>query len=334
LAGCLGLCGGVYGAAAQGEAAASRAQALAQFRLPDAIPFPDSNPFSAAKAELGQMLYFDPRISGSNWIACATCHNPALGWSDGMAKGLGHGMAQLKRRTPTILNLAWATRLFWDGRAKSLEEQALGPIASEAEMHQDLNALAPKLLAIPDYAVRFKAVFPEDGVTKENVAKAIATYERTIVSGIAPFDRWAAGDENAVPEAAKRGFDVFTGKGKCATCHTGWAFTNYGFADTGLPDQDLGRGAYMKNIPAMQHAFKTPTLRDVALRAPYMHDGSLATLAAVVKHYSDGMVQRESVNIPLVRLTEQEIADTAAFMETLTSERAPIVLPALPANPH
>ena len=321
---------------AHGEQEKTRPELLAQYRRPDTIPFPAANPFNTDKVQLGQTLFFDPRLSGSNWISCSTCHNPLQGWSDGLSKGRGEGMGELARRTPTILNLAWSKLLFRDGRAKSLEEQALGPIGSDKEMHQDLDALASKLNAIPGYVVQFNVVFPGEGVSKETVAKALATYERTVVSGIAPFDRWVAGDENAVPEAAKRGFDLFNGKANCASCHVGWAFTNNGFADIGLPDNDIGRGAYLKNIPAMQHAFKTPTLRDVALRAPYMHDGSIGTLDGVIRHYAKGFVQRESLsaNLKPLNLSAGESAGLVAFLETLTEEHTPVVLPSLPANPH
>jgi cytochrome c peroxidase len=321
---------------AQGEGADTRAGLLAQYRRPESIPFPAGNPFNADKAKLGQTLFFDPRLSGSNWISCATCHDPLLGWSDGLPKGRGEGMGELGRRTPTILNLAWSKLLFWDGRAKSLEEQALGPIEADKEMHQDLGLLARKLEAIPGYAVRFNVAFPGEGISKETVAKALATYERTVVSGIAPFDRWVAGDESAIPEGAKRGFDLFNGKANCASCHVGWAFTNNGFADIGLPDGDIGRGAYLKTIPAMQHAFKTPTLRDVALRAPYMHDGSIGTLAEVIGHYAGGFTNRPSLsgNLKPLALDGSDAADLVAFLETLTEERGPVELPSLPANPH
>jgi cytochrome c peroxidase len=321
---------------AHGETPKARPELLEQYRRPGAIPFPASNPFSTAKAKLGQTLFFDPRLSGSNRISCATCHNPLLGWGDGLPKGRGEDMRELPRRTPTILNLAWSKLLFWDGRAKSLEEQALVPIAMDIEMHQDLNVLAGKLGAIPGYAQQFDLVFPGEGVSSETVAKALATYERAIVSGTAPFDRWVSGDESAIPEAAKRGFALFNGKANCASCHVGWAFTNNGFADIGLPDTAIGRGAYLKQIPAMQHAFKTPTLRDVALRAPYMHDGSIPALEGVIAHYSGGFVERPSLsaNLKPLGLTAEESADLVAFLETLTEVRTPVVLPTLPANPH
>jgi cytochrome c peroxidase len=319
----------------QGVSAAEPARTRADWKhdyvRPASIPFPDDNPYSIDKAELGKVLFFEPRLSGSNWIACATCHNPALGWGDGLAKGIGQGMNSLKRRTPTIQNLAWARLLMWDGRQASLEAQALGPIQAGVEMSQDLASLLEELKAVPGYATLFNTAFPGEGITGETIGKAIATFERMVVSGAAPFDRWIAGDETAIPESAKRGFDIFNDKGNCASCHTGWSFTNHGFADIGLPDGDAGRGAIVK-FDKMQHAFKTPGLRDIERRGPYMHDGSIATLEAVVEHYDTGFVERPSLsmNVRRLNLTGQERADLVAFMRTLTSDQQVLILPVLP----
>lgn len=313
----------------------NRAVLMTEYRRPTEIPFPSDNPFSMDKAQLGGMLFFDPRLSGSNAISCASCHNPTLAWGDGLPRGIGHGATVLGRRTPTVLNLAWAELLMWDGRKTSLEDQALGPIETPAEMNQNSDDLLGKLGAIADYRIRFAATFPGEGLTKQTLAKALATYERTVVSGLAPFDRWVAGDEGAVSEAAKRGFDLFTGKAACADCHSGWAFTDFGFHDIGLPDDDRGRGAKLA-LPSMQHAFKTPTLRDVVRRAPYMHDGSVPTLAAVVAHYDSGFVKRPSLSqsVRRLNLSERDVADLVAFMEALTGEPQPVQLPVLPASKH
>lgn len=305
-----------------------------EYRRPTAVPFPADNPFSVEKLRLGQQLYFDPRLSGNNTLSCATCHNPALSWGDGLGKGHGAG-GTLGRRTPTILNLAWADLLMWDGRKSSLEDQALGPVESDMEMNQKLDALVPKLAAIGGYRTAFDMAFPGEGVTLANIAKAIATYERTVVSGPAPFDRWIAGDESAIGEPAKRGFALFNGKANCQACHGGWNFTDHGFHDIGLPDEDIGRGRQLP-LPSMQHAFKTPTLRDVARRAPYMHDGSLADLKAVVEHYAKGGTTRPSLaeEMKPLALTAEEKADLVAFMLTLTgdAEAVPVPTLAMPAQ--
>ena len=305
------------------------------YRRPSATPFPPDNPYSTEKVQLGWMLFFDPRLSGSDNISCATCHNPALSWGDGMPRGIGHGASQLGRRSPTVANLAWADRLMWDGRKTSLEDQAFGPIETEAEMAMQGEKLLDKLKAIPEYRVRFNAAFPGEGLTRPAIAQALATYERTIVSGIAPFDRWLSGDDAAISDSAKRGFVLFNGKASCNLCHEGWSLTDHAFHDIGLPDVDLGRGANLK-LPSMQHAFKTPTLRDIARRSPYMHDGSIKTLRDVVLHYDRNFVSRPSLAAEVKRLSlsSKDVDDLVAFMETLTGEQQPVTLPLLPAGAH
>jgi cytochrome c peroxidase len=300
---------------------------------PSTTPYPASNPYSPEKARLGEMLFFDPRISGANYVSCATCHNPALSWGDGMSKG--HGVEPLGRRTPTILNLAYADLLMWDGRKADLEEQALGPMGTPAEMNTDLDHLPEKLASISGYRKAFAAAFPNEGLTLATIAKAIATFERTVVSGPAPFDRWIAGDETAISDSAKRGFVLFNTKGKCAACHSGWNFTDGSFRDIGLPDTDRGRAAILP-LPSMEHAFKTPTLRDVARRGPYMHDGSIETLAQVVEHYDRGGVERpsRSEEIKPLHLSAEEKRDLVEFMVTLTGDNAPTRIPVLFAGPE
>jgi cytochrome c peroxidase len=303
------------------------------FFRPIQIPYPKDNLYSKAKEDLGRMLFFDPRVSGSNVISCATCHNPSLSWGDSLAKGIGHGHLPLGRRSPTVLNLAWAERLFWDGRAASLEEQALGPIQSEAEMNMVIDNLPKKLLAIPGYPELFKKAFPGELVTNQLVAKAIATFERTLISEPSPFDRWISGDEKAISNAAKNGFAVFNGKAKCVTCHSGWSFTDGSFHDIGMSDGDLGRGKYLPKLMSMQHAFKTPTLRDVARRSPYMHDGSEKTLKEVIEFYNQGgKAAREgkSEDIHPLNLTAREKIELEDFLKSLTSDPKPVQVPILP----
>jgi cytochrome c peroxidase len=309
------------------------AEMKAQYKRPEATPFPADDPFSAEKAELGRMLFFDPRVSGANYISCATCHNPSLSWGDGMAHG--HGMSPLGRRTPTILNAAWGDIFMWDGRLPTLEKQALGPMGAPGEMGADIDGLPAKLAAIRGYRVSFQRAFPGQEVSLDTITKAIATFERTIVSGTAPFDQWISGDESAISEPAKHGFVLFNTTGNCAACHSGWNFTDGGFHDIGLLDADPGRGAIL-NLLSQQHAFKTPTLRDVARRGPFMHDGSMATLEDVVAHYAKGGVQRASLAPEMhpLDLSEADAADLVAFLKTLTGDDAPIVVPVLPAGPE
>jgi cytochrome c peroxidase len=302
-----------------------------EFQRPQAIPFPADNAYTREREHLGKVLFFDPRLSGSNAISCASCHNPAFSWGDGLPKGVGHGSQVLGRRTPTVLNLAWTDLLFWDGRAEGLEAQALGPIQSPAEMNQDLPGLVKKLQGISGYSTLFAMAYPGEGITPETIAKAIATFERTVVSGPAPFDAWIAGNEGAISEAAKRGFMVFNTKGKCVACHKGWNFSDAGFHDIGLDSPDEGRGKLLPLVK-MQHAFKTPTLRNVEGRGPYMHNGSLATLADVVDYYNKGGLSRPSraENVQPLRLTEGERRDLVEFMKTLTSHDLPVQIPVLP----
>ncbi len=189
-------------------------------------------------------------------------------------------MAKLGRHSPTIVNAAWGAIFMWDGRLATLEEQALGPIQSAGEMNMPLEQLMERLTAIPEYKPLFDAAFRDEGMKPKTLAEAIATYERTVVSERAPFDAWIEGNEKAISEEAKRGFALFNGKALCSACHEGWNFTNDGFQDIGLPSDDVGRGEFMPGVIKMQHAFKTPGLREIARRSPYMHDGSLATLEA------------------------------------------------------
>lgn len=311
----------------------SREEWKAEYVRPGSIPFPEENPFSADKARLGKLLFFDPRLSGNNYISCGTCHNPSFAWGDGLPTGIGHGMTRLGRRTPTVLNSAWTELLMWDGRFETLEEQALGPIGAGVEMNQTLEDLVTELEAIPGYRSLFNVTFPGEGVTIDNIAKAIATYERTVVSGVAPFDNWIAGDESAISEPAKRGFDLFNGKANCVACHSTWNFTDGSFHDIGLDDDDPGRGDIVQGVEALQFAFKTPTLRNAAERAPFMHDGSLSDLMAVVVHYDEGGIQRPSLSDDMrpLGLTEQERMDLVEFMLTLSSDDEETALPNLPA---
>jgi cytochrome c peroxidase len=305
-----------------------------KYRRPDGAPFPEDNAYAPAKAELGKLLFFDPRLSGSNTLACGGCHNPNLSWEDGLPRAVGHGMKPLARRTATLFNVAWGAAYMWDGRASTLEEQALLPIQSPDEMNQPLNALVEELAAIAEYRERFALAFPGEEITIEGIAKGVATYERTIVSGTAPFDRWFEGDETAISEAAKRGFVLFNTKAKCSRCHAGWRFTDDSFHDIGLPGEDLGRGAFFPDVTVMQHAFKTPGLRNVALRGPYMHDGSIADLGGVIDHYDEGGIDRpsRSAEIGPLDLSAQEERDLLAFLETLTSEEPRVAIPRLPAD--
>lgn len=330
-----------FGAALVGEAkqvsiqpkAASGTDALkALYRRPATVPFPKDNPYTPEKMALGKKLYFDTRLSVSSAQSCASCHSPSYGWADGLALGVGHGMQKLGRHSPTIVNAAWGSIFMWDGRLATLEDQALGPIQSPGEMNMPLEKLVKRLESIPEYKPMFVRVFPDEGMTAKTLAKAIATYERTVVSERAPFDAWIEGNEKAISEEAKRGFAVFNGKAQCAACHEGWNFTNDGFQDIGLSSSDVGRGAFVPGVIKMEHAFKTPGLREIVRREPYMHDGSLATLKDVVEHYDRGGVDRPSRSdlMKPLGLTAQEKSDLVAFLQSLSSNLTPTAAPVLP----
>ena len=287
------------------------------------IPQPADNLITEAKVDLGAMLFFDPRLSGSNMMSCATCHHPKMGFSDGVPLFIGdHGNIG-PRATPTAQNLAWNSSFFWDGRAGSLEEQAIMPIGSPEEMNQEMRQLIDELFQAGYYPY-FKKAFGQGAVmTPANIGKAIATYERTLVSVNSPFDRYMKGDKTALNSSQLRGKEVFETKGQCTTCHFGPNFTDDGFHNIGIDTTDAGR---YKLVPVerMKYAFKTPGLRDVAFRAPYFHDGSAATLEEVLELYDLGGVDymRHLPNIAIqpLGLTELEKRDLVAFLEALTGE--------------
>lgn len=292
------------------------------YRRPDAVPAPADNPTTPAKVKLGARLFHDPGLSGGGTLSCASCHNPALGFSDGLPRAVGEGGQALERRSPTLWNLAWAPFLFWDGRAASLEAQAAMPIEAHAEMNQPLGPLAGRLAADPAYRAAFARAFPgEPAASPANIIRALAAFERTLVSPRTRFDAWVDGDDAALGEAEARGLLLFQGRAGCASCHQGWAFTDHAFYDIGLPDaSDRGRGAVLGQ-PRVDHAFKVPTLRELGRRGPFMHDGSSPTLDAVLDHYDRGVVERPTLPPELPRrlgLSAPERADLLAFLATLT----------------
>lgn len=305
---------------------------LQDYKRPLLIPFKGVTQYSLQKATLGKMLFFDPRLSGAKNMNCASCHNPSFGYETPVDGAVGAANTKLGRHAPTTLNMAWVKPHFWDGRAETLEEQAAGPITADVEMNGKFEIIVEELQAVEDYVRWFAEVYPNEGITKDTILKSIATYERTIVSGWSPFDRWVDGDEMAVSDSAKRGFEVFTGKAKCADCHTGWNFTDNKFHDIGLPTEDVGRAALDEKNPKSKHAFKTPGLRNTQYRAPFMHNGSVDTLEQVVMHYESGGIQRESLSNQMVafELSDTEREDLIAFLSTLTADKQQASLPVLP----
>ncbi|HZP75523.1 MAG TPA: cytochrome c peroxidase [Pseudolabrys sp.] len=316
-----------------GDARTDRIAVLEKYRRTAEISYPDFNPYSEAKARLGQLLFFDPTLSGSQVRSCATCHNPALSWGDGLPRAVGEKQEVLAVRSPTLLNVALTPKLGWDGHFRDLEAVAFGPIAAANNMNLPEKVLISRLTAIHGYGDAFNAAFGSREITRRKIELALATYERTIVSGEAPFDRWVKGDESAISEPAKRGFDLFNGKAHCDSCHSGWAFTDASFHDIGVAKgDDIGRGKLFPSSVKLRYAFKTPTLRDVARRAPYMHDGSVPTLDEVIALYDRGGIDRpsRSERIKPLHLTKQEKADLLAFLRTLDGAPEAVSISALP----
>jgi cytochrome c peroxidase len=303
------------------------------YRRPAEIPFPASNPYSENKAKLGQTLFFDPILSRSRTRSCASCHNPSLSWTDGLQVALGEKLKRQTFKSPTLLNIAWIEPLGWDGHFHTLESVTFGPITTPSNMNSSEKLVISRLSENPGYVQMFEAAFGKGHITREKIELALATFQRTIVTPDAPFDRWIGGDELAIDSDAKAGFALFNGKANCSSCHSGWLFTDNSFHDIGVArGKDLGRGKLFPSSTALKYAFKTPTLRDVARRAPYMHDGSIGTLRGVIELYDRGGINRPSRSAQIVplHLTEQEKHQLIAFLETLTSPAKPYAVPSLP----
>jgi cytochrome c peroxidase len=312
----------------------SEEPSLALGQLPS-VPIPSHNLQFDSKVELGKFLFFDPRLSKDKSVSCASCHVPAAGFADPRQFSLGVGGKQGGRNAPPAMNAAYNHLQFWDGRAGSLEEQALGPIQNPIEMAETLNGVVTKLSRVKVYQARFRAVFGED-VSAEGIAKAIAAFERSLISTNSPFDRFIAGDKTALSESAQRGLDLFQGKARCVLCHNGPNFTDNKFHHIGVPQtgplkEDVGRYAVTKR-EADRRAFKTPSLRSVALTAPYMHTGGFKTLDEVVDFYNSGgeAVPGKDAFMSALNLTAQEKKDLVEFMNDLTGELKNMSLPKLP----
>ncbi|HOW85688.1 MAG TPA: cytochrome c peroxidase [Candidatus Aminicenantes bacterium] len=307
------------------------------------VVHPPGNPPSSAKIQLGKELYFDPRLSADGTISCATCHDPALGWSDKGPTSEGiHGQFG-GRRAPPVSNAAYSPLQFWDGRSPSLEDQAKGPIQNPIEMGNTHEAMIQTVSAIGAYQSEFKAVFGTGPITVDQVADAIAAFERTVVTTDSRFDRYARGDHNALTKLEKEGLEIFNGKAHCTGCHWGPYFSDGRFHNLGLPPKDpknpdVGRYAVTKDHRDMG-AFKTPTVRDAARRPPYLHDGSEKTLESLIDFYDKGGGKGPNLDplmVPL-GLARHEKAALVAFIKSLDSlnpEVADVKAPALRDLPH
>jgi cytochrome c peroxidase len=224
---------------------------MAKLARPAAVPFPPENPYSPDKAELGRKLFFDPLMSASGTISCATCHHPRLAWGDGLPRAIGEARAPLPFRSPTMLGAAWMEAFGSQGKFPMLESLAFTPLSAAANMGRNEQERLRDIVQNASYRADFDRTFPVEGVSRATVERALATYERTIVPAQAAFDRWTAGDEAAVSEAAKCGFDLFAVRAKCSECHAGWRFKDDSFHDIGTGgDNDLGRGSEVAGAAA------------------------------------------------------------------------------------
>ncbi len=298
---------------------------------PNGVPTPYDNQLTDKRVELGKLLYFDTRLSSSNSISCATCHDPELGWSDALPKSIGHNGAKGPRNSPTIINTAYQEHQFWDGRASSLEEQALGPIEAKVEMNMPLEKLIPKLKNIDGYVKLFKEAYPHSEITKITLAKAIASFERTVLSTESAFDRYIKGDKKAITKDAKDGFKLFTSKGRCTDCHSGFNFTDGSFHNLGLGDGDKGRIKTRKGVSTPSGEMKTPTLRDITKTWPYFHNGSVKTLHEAVAICGNGGRFADTKNLSLLivdrGLNIDEIEQIVAFLRTLEGKDMNLSIP-------
>jgi cytochrome c peroxidase len=304
---------------------ASAAPGEYRLRLPiglleQELRIPQDNPLMEEKVDLGRQLFFDRRLSADETLACATCHIPSLGFSDGQPLSSELKQQKPRRNTPTIVNRAFGRFYFWDGRASSLEEAILLTLRMQlSNSDEEIVRRLSRTSGDPEQVQRTLGT----PITTDGIVKALAAFVRTIVSGDSPFDRFEAGDRTALSLEAQRGFKLFKRKAKCAKCHTGFNFTDEQFHNTGVglydPDPDLGRYD-ITNRDEDKGAFKTPTLRDLVWTAPYMHDGSLETLEEVIQFYNEGGIKNPYLANELkpLHLTFQEKGDLLAFLQSLT----------------
>lgn len=314
------------------------------------VTFPKNNPFSEAKSTLGKTLFFDPRLSVSGQIACASCHNPELAWTDNSTRSFGHDRQTGARNAMTILNSGYAHELFWDGRASSLEDQARFPIADAVEMNEKLNIAVDKIAEIKGYKPLFKDAFGDEAVNLERIQQAIATFERTINSYKTRFDKFVEGDSTKLTNKEVLGLHLFRTKARCINCHNSPYFSdnqyhNDGQTLFGTKNEDFGRYNVTKNKDDIGK-FRTPTLREVSRTGPWMHHGHFPSLLDVVELYNlgnptpiqkkylgterDSLIPKTSPILQKLNLNKEEINALLAFLETLSSSRGRTLIPELP----
>jgi cytochrome c peroxidase len=323
------------------------------------VPVPATNPQTPEKVALGRTLFFDRRLSGDGTMSCASCHNPEQGFADGQAISLSYPTTRNWRNAQTLVNVAYQKSLFHDGRSASLEEQALFPLMSSFEMNQNLDFVEEELRAVPEYVELFARAFGSPDITRERIGMALAAFERTLVSREAPLDRFLAGEEGALTPAAREGYAIFTGKGRCGSCHSGGNLADDSFHALNVPEspeferdprvaatrrfvakvsgyedyrrlaEDPGRFLVTKEQRDWK-AFRTPTLREISRTAPYMHNGIFATLEEVIAFFDRGGGEGNPSLQPL-KLTEGERQALRTFLvEGLAGPEIVVQYPAIP----
>jgi cytochrome c peroxidase len=312
-----------------------------------AMVAPAENPSTPAKIELGKRLFFDPRISGSGQIACASCHDPDLGWADGRTTSFGHGRGPLRRNAPGLLNIGYQPALFWDGRAGSLEDQARQVMMNPQEMRGTPDSIVRELSAIPEYREAFQAAFGSERIDIDSVARAIATFERSLVGGRSRFDRFLKGEAMALSDEAVLGLDLFRGAARCMNCHHGPNFSDGQFHDLGLSYygrslEDLGRYRVTGRAEDVGR-FRTPSLRNIVATAPYMHNGlfeltgvlnaynaGMATLRRKPEQANDRLFPTKSPHLRPLGLNKRDLSDLRTFLESITEPKLRVRPPELP----
>jgi cytochrome c peroxidase len=322
------------------------------------VPVPKSNPQTPGKIELGKKLFFDRRLSGDGTTSCATCHNPEQAFADGLDISLSYPTTKNWRNSPTLINVAFYKYLFHDGRSRTLEDQAIFPIMSAFEMNKNLDYLEEQIRIVPEYTDAFRKVFGGD-VTRERIAMAIAAFERTLVSVNSPLDKYLKGDKNALSGEARKGLEVFRGKGKCAECHFGVNLSDDKFYALHVPEnptlmndprvtatmrfvakvyhykdyknltEDPGRYLITKNKQDWK-AFRTPTLREIAKTAPYMHNGVFKTMDEVIEFFNEGGGKGNKVLKPLGLSAEEKNSLRTFLLEALSGEEILLKYPEIP----
>lgn len=313
------------------------------------VEYPENNPYSGEKASLGRILFYDPRLSGSNQIACASCHDPELGWTDNRKFSFGHDRQLGNRNAMTIMNVAYAKSLFWDGRAASLEDQAKMPIEDMREMHEHIDIATEKIVKVKGYEILFEKAFGDKKITKDRIAKAIATFERTVISPPSRFDKFIDGEKDALTNDEVMGLHLFRTKAQCMNCHNSGYFSNNVFENDGTSllgseDEDLGQYLITKKS-SDAGKFRVPTLREVTKTGPWMHNGSFNTLSEIINFYNTGnsdskyrstvhegvtLHSEKSDMLKLLDLTKEEILQLEAFLGTLSTPTTRPVPPKLP----